>query len=119
MTRIRRFASFLALFALALQLAASFGHLHLERIRGAYPSVSATGFIAKVQPINGGQPGDDGDKYCPICATIYLAGNSLVPQPPPLPTFSASQTVQYAHYAAIIFVAERRSPFQSRGPPSI
>jgi len=103
---------------LALQLVASFGHLHLERIHGAYPTVGLTGFIAKAQPINGGEPGGDGDKYCAICATIYLAANSFVPQPPQLPTFSASRAVEYSDYAAITFVAERRTPFQSRAPPS-
>jgi hypothetical protein len=103
---------------LALQLVASFGHLHLERIRGAYPTAGVTSFLAKAQPIDGGQPAGDGDKYCPICATIYLTANSFVPQPPQLPTFSTSQAVEYSDHAAILFVAARRTPFQSRAPPS-
>ncbi|HUZ34325.1 MAG TPA: hypothetical protein VMV19_19820 [Xanthobacteraceae bacterium] len=117
-TRIRRFASFLALFALALQFGASFGHVHLDGIHSLYPAAGIAKFTAKAQPTNSAQPGNDGDKYCAICATIYLAGNSFVPQPPQLPTFSASQAVDYSDYAAIVFVAERRTPFQSRAPPS-
>jgi hypothetical protein len=117
-TRIRRFANFLALFALALQLSASFGHVHLDGIHPLHPAASTAKFAVKAQPINGTQPGDDGDGYCAICATIYLAGNSFVPHPPPLPTFPPSQAVEYSDYAAIVFVAERRTAFQSRAPPS-
>jgi len=115
----RGFRTWVALFALALQMAVSFGHVHLGGIHGAYPQTKITGFKAQAQSLPAQPPGDDdGDGYCPICATIYLAANSFVPQPPVLPTQFASHAIEdIDHAPTAIIVAAQRRPFQSRAPP--
>jgi hypothetical protein len=113
----RRFGAGLALCALALQLALSFAHVHLDGVR-LHHTTAARGAIAQTQQLPGQQPADSGDDdYCAICATIYLAANSFVPQPPQLPVPSASQTIEHFDRVGLIFVAPRRTPFQSRAPP--
>src|SRR6266481_3180109 len=73
----KRAASYLALFALAFQLAVSFGHVHLERI--APPSMGASA-LAHAQPSaadlnapsNPAGREDLADDCCPICTLIDL-----------------------------------------------
>ena len=71
-----RLASYIALFALAVQLVLTFGHVHLNSVGGQ----SATKIVASV----GTAPpaGHDGpkvaDDFCAVCALIHLAG-TLVP----------------------------------------
>ena len=86
--RRKQFASWLAAAALALQLVLTFGHVHVDGIRRTSPAVNVTGSATQVsQSVPGQQPGNDADDYCAICATIYLAANSFVPQAPQLPAF--------------------------------
>ena len=115
----REFGTWVALFALALQMAVSFGHVHLDGIHGAYPQTKITGFKAHAQSLPAQQPGgDDDDGYCAICATIYLTANSFVPQPPALPAQFASHAIEdIDHAPTAIIVASPRQPFQSRAPP--
>ena len=110
----RQFASFLALVALALQLVVSFGHVHLPAIHQAQLAVSVK---TQMQPLPAPQPGEDDDDYCAICANILLATNSFVPQAPQLAVPSVSRTIERSDRAAFIFVAARRTAFQSRAPP--
>lgn len=111
-----RSGSWLALSALAIQLVISFGHVHLDGVHAVYPPVKVAGVKTHAQPTPAQQPGDD--DYCPICATIYLAGNSFVPQPPALPPQLASRSIEHFHRApSAIIVAARRQPFQPRAPP--
>jgi hypothetical protein len=112
-----RFTRWLALAALALQMVVSFGHVHLDGIHSAYPAAGVAAFKAQAQPLPAQQSGDDDDGYCAICASIYLAANSFVPQPPPLPAPFVSRPIEHFDRADIGFVAPRRTPFQSRAPP--
>lgn len=112
----RRLTSGLALCVLALQLALSFGHVHLDGIYRTKAGAAVTGFVAKAQPQPAPQSGDN-DDYCAICASIYLATSSFVPQAPSLPVPFASQLVEHVDCATTAFVAPRRAPFQSRAPP--
>jgi hypothetical protein len=118
-----RVGSWLALAALAIQLAVSLGHVHLEgiaRTDPAHMALLAAGHPAQSllapQP---GTPGGDEDEYCPICASVYLTANSFVPQPPvlPVPVPSASNAVEHFSRNAPVFVVFRRLAFQSRAPP--
>lgn len=115
--RCRRIASWLALGALVLQLVLSFGHVHLDGRYGANAGASISGFAANAQPQPAPQPGDHDDDYCAICASIYLAATSFVPQAPPLPVPFVSRPIEHFGSAPIAFVAPRRTPFQSRAPP--
>jgi hypothetical protein len=114
---VRRFAGCLALAALALQLVLSFGHVHLDGVHPASHGTTVAGASTQSQQLPAQQPGSDGDDYCVICATIYLATNSFIPQAPQLPVLLASRRIEHVDRVAIVFVAPRRSPFQSRAPP--
>ncbi len=111
------FASWLALGALALQLVVSFGHVHLDGVHRPYDGMAVTGSSAQAQPLPAQPSGDAGDDYCAICASIYLAASSFVPQAPELPALFTTRLIEHSDLAAMVFVAPRRTPFQSRAPP--
>jgi hypothetical protein len=113
--RTSKNSGLLALAALALQVVLSFGHVHFDGVhRDSKVSASSS---MPASPSPPAQPRDDNDDYCPICASIYLAGNSFVPQAPQLPVPIVSQVVEHFDRIAVIFVVLRRAPFQSRPPP--
>ena len=116
----KRAGSYLALFALAFQLAVSFGHVHLERI--APPSVGAS-VLAHAQPaaddLNApsNPAGDLADDHCPICTLIHLAG-ALVPAEMPLlalPTVAGRLRLELA--AEFDLTASHAALFRARAPP--
>jgi hypothetical protein len=115
----RRFGGWLALFALAVQLVLSFGHVHLEGIRGDADARISLITERPESPASPSQhPGNDAD-YCAICATIHLASTSFLPDAPQLPLPFVSQTIEHSDYVAFVFVAPQRTAFQSRAPPII
>ena len=113
----RRLVGWLALAALALQVVVAFGHVHLDGIYRAKTGTALAGFVTKAQPQPAPQSGDDDDEYCAICASIYLAASSFVPQAPQLPVPFVCRPIEHFDRTAIAFVASRRAPFQSRAPP--
>ena len=114
----KRLAGWLGLAAMLLQLVLSFGHVHLDGIRGG-PSaaVAADAKAPSSQPSPAQNPANDGDSYCPICAAIHLASTSFLPDAPVLPVPFTSQTVEHFSQFAFAFVAPQRTAFQSRAPP--
>jgi len=122
MRRLRntRIASVLALGALVLQFALSFAHIHVEglsRARSEHATLGLAWHNARSLPTQ--QPADADDDYCAICASIYLAANSFVPQPPQLVIPLVSETVETREHATGVVTTPRRSPFQSRAPPLV
>ena len=113
----RKFGSWLALIALAIQFAVSFAHVHLDGVgRAGYAgAVAQSTHGAQPQPAQ--QPSDDGDDYCAICASIYLAANSFVPAPPVLPVPLFPTEVDRFDRKSAIFIVSHRLAFQSRAPP--
>ena len=113
----------LALFALALQLYLSFGHIHPEDIYGpAHVSISKAAAVALPAaevylPHPADRATDPASDFCAICASAYLLGTSFVPQAPLQPLPPISQAVHHGGRAAVVFIAPRRGPFQSRAPP--
>ena len=117
---IRRWGAALGLFALLLQSALAFGHIHPEDLLPGASAGIAEQIAGKVQPPGGDQerhpPGAPHDD-CPICSVMYLAGISVQPAPPSL--------VVPTHFITTTFVANdvyyiplpRRLPFQTRAPP--
>jgi hypothetical protein len=103
----------LALFALALQIVLSFGHVHLGDFkhgdRGLAVAGTPSGPSAPIQ-----QPVSGADDYCAICATIHLAAASLLSQAPELPVPFAAGPVEHANSVATSSFSTRRAPFQSR-----
>jgi hypothetical protein len=117
-----RVGSYLALLALAFQLAVSFGHVHLEHM---VPVSAGATALASAQPsaddLNApSSPAgreDLADDCCPICTLIHLAG-ALVPAETPsltLPSVSGRLRVEAA--AEFDLTASQGALFQARAPP--
>jgi len=120
----RQCGAYLALLALTLQLALSFGHLHRD--------ISASGFVgAKSRATDGWQRpagaevskqspsklADDED-LCPICFSGLLLSTSVVPDAPQPPVSFAFEAIDHRFARTIALVtAIRRTPFQPRAPP--
>jgi hypothetical protein len=86
----QRFGGYLAIFALWVQLAASFAHFHPYSFRPLAAAPSGLGSTAQL-PVTGlpGVPPDQPGKSfprdnCPICATNYLMSSALTGHPPAL-----------------------------------
>jgi hypothetical protein len=114
----RRFGGWLALAALALQMAVSFGHVHLDAVHRTAPLVAMAAASAQAAPPpQTPQPQNDADDYCAICASIYLTTTSVTPQAPQLPVPFGGERVARSFVVAFDVVEPRRARFQSRAPP--
>lgn len=113
-----RHGSWLALIALAINLALSFGHVHVGEGQHSGPGhVQA----AAIPPHDGHTQGHHGqgeaDDLCPICMAAAAIANGLAPTPPALPLLLAYVTIDRANEPVAVVVDQQRAPFQSRGPP--
>jgi Protein of unknown function (DUF2946) len=117
-----RVGSYLALLALAFQLAVSFGHVHLEHM---VPVSAGATALASAQP-----PADDlnapsspagredlADDCCPICTLIHLAGALVPAETPPLPLPSMVGQLRLAAAVEFGFAASQSILFRARAPP--
>jgi len=103
---------------MTLQLALSFGHIHLEKFaNGSAIAGVAASKAPSSQQHPAQHPANAADDYCAICANIHLASSSLLPEAPLLPAPFASQTVEHFAHSALISVSPQRPAFQSRAPP--
>jgi hypothetical protein len=84
MYRVRarlKLGSYIALLAVAFQLVVSFGHVHLDGIDAqSSTTIEATDNTAPA-PAGHDEP-DGADRYCGICALMFLAGTVSVAEPP-------------------------------------
>lgn len=102
----------LALVALFLQFALSFGHIHSEDFATARPaSVSVAIGTHAPAPFHG----DHED--CPICVVMHLAGTLVLPAPPAIglpyaADFALVDTAEGDHLAPAL-----ARPFHARAPP--
>jgi hypothetical protein len=116
-----RFGSYLALFALAFQLAVSFGHVHLDKID---PLFAGSAAFASTQP------GDEvsapssptgredvADDCCPICTLIHLAGALVPAAMPALPLPSMFGHLRLAAAVEFDLAASQTALFRARAPP--
>ncbi len=110
------FGSWAALFALAIQLVLSFGHIHLEDIKGSSAVIAAPSQVQPDTPADDdrGTPGHD---FCAICAALNLTSSST------LPTVALLATpVDHPHKWVVDFQPAQISYnihflFQARAPP--
>jgi len=113
----RRWGSYAALFALALQLVLSFGHFHPDEfgiaIPGAAPQASNSLHPGKLP---GSVP--DADELCAICAVISMSGALMIPQPPELVFAAAHHEAFFQNVAAVLVSSKERGRFQARAPPA-
>ena len=111
-----RLGSWLALFALAVQLVLTFGHAHLDGA-GRHSSTTIEASAGTATPAsNNGSPG--ADDYCALCALAHLAGTLLLPAPAALSlpvVFTQSHRPEPP--LRIALSASPSAPFAARAPP--
>jgi Protein of unknown function (DUF2946) len=119
----------LALFALAIQFALSFGHFHGVAAQAA-PAIQAGSADADLaiaaaqaahseaaqQPSN--HDTDQKASDCAICAVISLANNFLFPTPPLLELPQAVELLHLTTGAEFAHLGSLHPAFQSRAPPA-
>ena len=115
----------LALVALAVQFALTFGHVHLDGGAALASSPSASSTAAKHAIATAAQARDQSPKPkgtadfdCPICALIQLASTSAPSVAPPLPVpavvgGTVLETAEELCTASLLHFA-----FSARGPPA-
>ena len=113
----RRFGGTLALFALALQLVLSFGHVHARDFAGIPGSAVAQAQVTAPHGPGGDAADQANDVYCAVCATIALSGTLVLPALPALLPPSSSTDVSHWYR-----LADRRDRFDhalfsARAPP--
>ncbi len=126
-----RHGSRLALLALAVQFALSFGHFHaiaapagasqssvqsIHQLSGAARLVAKPGRQGQ-QPASGHDSGDPSDDACAICAVTAMASTALYATPPLLPLPQAVEFLYCRTDAEFVHRNALRVAFQPRGPP--
>ena len=123
-----RLGSWLALSALALQLALSFGHIHHKDVLGQ-AEASSIAVIAALAPEPEAQepaapPADRAsheheDGYCAIYAINSLIGCSQTAAPPAVPLPPIAGRVQVAIGHQFLLAERRHAGSQARAPPIV
>jgi len=114
----------LALFALAVQMVLSFGHMHrddlgLPPLAGTDPTQFTSAATPGSQPPVGQHHQPASDDYCPICASIAVLATWIPALPPVLESPEPIRRVWVpvvAHHSS-----STRIPlsFQARAPPVV
>jgi hypothetical protein len=105
----------LALFALAVQLALSFAHVHAtDPGRAQVAAASATGAGDVPTPKSDG-PVDPG---CALCGLNQLGATATPSAAPALPTLVAPGHIRLAAADQFVLAASPRLLFQARAPPA-
>jgi hypothetical protein len=113
----KRYGAYAALFALLIQFALSFGHLHVGY------SAQTTATTAALAPEAGDNgPLDRGTRgpvghVCDLCATINLLASAQLATPPALLVPLAFDTDATAYPAQTAPAEPLRVNFRSRAPP--
>ena len=123
----------LALFALAIQFALSFGHFHAVAAQAA-PAIQAgiaqsdiayAGSLPALDAINKStqSPASDHDSdqhpndFCAICAVVAMTNAALFATPPMLPLPQAVEFSYLTTDAGFVHLNSARVAFQPRAPP--
>jgi hypothetical protein len=112
----RRWGSHVALFALAVQLVLSFGHLHVDEIGLGKSTIAPAANASGSETPPGTVP--DRDEVCAICAIISLSGSLLIPDAPTLVFADAQQEACFPDLVAVLVSDRTRAQFQARAPPA-
>jgi hypothetical protein len=117
-----KFESWCALFALAVQLTVSFGHVHSSDLglKSGAPRISASSNESPIAGNIGRAPSEqdvpDVD-YCAICAVINLAGSVAPPVPPAVPAPVFITRIVTWTSADTPLLARPQRYAQARAPP--
>jgi hypothetical protein len=104
----------LALLALAVQFALSFGHFHAIAAQAAAPAIQQTSQQAPSNQDSDHQPADP----CAICAVMALANAVLFASPPALPPPQAVEFLYLTTDAEFVHLDHASVAFQPRAPPA-
>ena len=111
----------LALFALALQFALSFGHFHANAAPAAPAIQSSLSYVLTTAGESTQQPASDSDQRpndcCAICAVIALANTVLFATPPLLLLPQAIEFLYLTTDAEFAHLNSVAVAFQPRAPP--
>jgi Protein of unknown function (DUF2946) len=116
-----RSAARLALFALAVQMVVSFGHLHRDDL-GLPPLPIADQTRINVDSSGASAPqhhNQKPDDYCPICASMALIATALPSLPPMLVTPDPIRRVWPTQIPVRGVSVKVALSFQARAPPAI
>jgi Protein of unknown function (DUF2946) len=108
-------SSRIALLALAIQFALSFGHFHGIAAEAAPGAVSQ--FIQQPQPASDHGSDQHPDDTCAICAVMAMANAVLFAAPPVLLLPQAVEFSYLATDAGFVHRNSARVAFQPRAPP--
>jgi hypothetical protein len=108
----------IALFALVIQIALSFGHFHA--LDGTSSEHGLLRLVAATAAPNG-SPNHPADRHddclCPICMAATAIGHALASASPALPIEFAQASIDCAIESGFGPPDQQRSAFQSRAPP--
>ena len=119
-----RFGAWCALFALTVQLALSFGHVHIAGV-GSSKSTLLAGWTtqpstpspdAPTTPTKHAPKGVPHDQ-CAICTVIQLAGAAVPSAAPSLPLPAVASQVRLGTGVEFVLAAPPHFFFQARAPP--
>jgi hypothetical protein len=105
----------IALFALAIQFALSFGHFHGVAAEAAPGAVSQS--VQQQQPASDRDSDQHPDDTCAICAVVTMANAVLFAAPPVLLLPQAVEFSYFADDAGFVHVNSVGVAFQPRAPP--
>jgi hypothetical protein len=113
----------LALFALALQMIVSFGHMHRDDL-GLPPAASTDGRSIAAAAAPGSQPPSQqhqpaSDDCCPICASLALLATWVPALPPVLATPEPIDRVWVPLAGLRISPTQIALSYQARAPPVV
>jgi hypothetical protein len=110
----------LALFALAVQMVLSFGHVHLHNLApgSTQPAMTTgSGTVLASEPAPGGHPDGSLDADCPICALIQLVATSAPSVAPALPLPASFGSIRRQAPLELASAFLPHVLFQARAPP--
>lgn len=112
-----RFGSRLALFALAIQIILSFGHVHYDGLTPASAKASPIAALSTSNPDH--KSNGSVDFGCPICVLIQMASTSAPAAPPVLPLLAFFSLFRLEASVELALAASPHFLFQARAPPSV
>jgi hypothetical protein len=118
----RRIGAWAALFALAVQITLSFGHIHVGKLALLSGSAAATS-SAQTADRDGAPSAPDrhtgANDFCAICATISLVASSVLPESACLALPIAEPSAWPRKFEATFSSFDSHFLFQARAPPFV
>ncbi len=115
----RSFCGALALFALALQITLSFGHIHRRDFAGIPGAPVAHAQLTAAHSPDGDAADQLSDGYCLVCAAVALSGTAVLPVLPALLPPAPLDDVSHWYRLADARGRFDHALFSARAPPLV